>query len=262
VRSLLFVLKGDSLFVSTPPSGISIGEAMKKLAFGLLLVFTVPSFAENAGLLEKIKTYPPEMQPDMMVQSLVSALTVTRYVTGQGYRAVTLPAGTEVIMLLGKPYADMNGLLWQSPGRDEIIARLNQGLDQSKRREETKDGFWKSFGKEALRTAASGALAYGLVRATGARGPQGIQGLPGAIGSQGLQGIQGLPGAIGPQGPQGIQGLPGAIGPQGPQGIQGVQGPQGIQGIAGPAGAQGQPGVILPPCISPFGPTLLTPCRN
>src|SRR5262245_5797426 len=228
---------------------------MKKLAFGLLFVFTVPSFAQEVGLLEKIKTYPPEMQPDMTVQSLVAPLTVTRYVTGQGYRAVTLPAGTEVIMLLGKPYADMKGFLRQPSGYDEMVARGNQALDQYRRREEAKDGFWKSFGKEALRTAASGALAYGLVRATGARGPQGIQGLAGrdgAIGPQGPQGIQGLTGrdgrdgAIGSQGPQGIQGV------QGLQGIQGVQGPQGIQGIPGPAGAQGQPGVILPPCISPF----------
>src|SRR5262249_16178101 len=132
--------------------------------------------------------------------------------------------------------------LRQNPGYDELVAHVNQGLDDYKRREGAKDGFWKSFGKEALRTAASGALAYGLVRAAGARGPQGIQGLPGR---------DGLNGAGGPQGPQGIQG------------IQGIQGLQGIQGIPGPAGIQGPaPAASLPPCISPFGPTLLTPCHN
>src|SRR5262245_50591514 len=217
---------------------------MKKLAFGLLFVFTVRSFAQNAALLEKIKTYPPEMQPDMTVQSLVTPLTVTRYVTGQGYRSVTLPVGTEVIMLLGKPYADMNGFLRQPSGYDEMVARANQRLEADKRREEAKAGFWKSLGKEALRTVASGTLAYGLVRATGARGPQGIPGLPGQDGRNG---------AIGPQGPQGIQGI---------QGIPGIQGPQGMQGVAGAAGAQGQPGVTLPPCITPFGPTNRTPCQN
>ena len=71
---------------------------MKKLAIGLLFVFSVTAFAQNAALTEKIKTYPPEMQPDMTVQTLAAPLTVTRYITGQGYRPVTLPVGTEVIM--------------------------------------------------------------------------------------------------------------------------------------------------------------------
>src|SRR5215813_7251337 len=119
---------------------------MKKLAFGLLFLFAVPSFAQDVGLLEKIKTYPPEMQPDMTVQSLAAPITVTRYVTGQGYRAVTLPVGTEVIMLLGKPYADINGFLQPPPGSDEMVARANQRLDEDKRREESKNGFWKSVG--------------------------------------------------------------------------------------------------------------------
>src|SRR5690348_5236811 len=135
---------------------------MKKLAVGLLLVFTVRSFGQNAALLDKIKTYPLEMQPDMTVQTLVTPLTVTRYVTGQGYRAVTLPVGTEVIMLLGKPYADMNGFLQQPPGYDEMVARTNQRLEEYKRAQEAKGGFWKSVGKEALRTAASASVTYGL----------------------------------------------------------------------------------------------------
>jgi len=72
--------------------------------------------------------------------------------------------------------------------------------------------------------------------ATGAQGPQGIQGETGATGAQGPQGIQGETGATGPQGPQGIQGETGATGPQGPQGEAGATGPQGPQG---PAGADG-----------------------
>ena len=113
---------------------------MKKLVFCLLFAFCVPSFAQNAALLEKIKTYPPEMQPDMKVQALAAPLTVTRYVTGQGYREVTLPVGTEIITLLGKPYADTNGFLRQNPGYDELVAHVNQGLDDYKRREGAKDG--------------------------------------------------------------------------------------------------------------------------
>src|SRR5262245_27984751 len=109
---------------------------MKKLVFGITLLFVVPCFAQNAALLEEIKTYPPEMQPDMSVQRLAAPMTIMRYVTGQGYRPVNLPAGTEVIMLLGKPYADANGFLRQAAGNDEPPVNL----EFRGGREEARDG--------------------------------------------------------------------------------------------------------------------------
>ena len=72
--------------------------------------------------------------------------------------------------------------------------------------------------------------------ATGATGPQGIQGVTGATGPTGPQGV------TGPTGPQGIQGDTGPTGPQGIQGDTGPTGPQGIQGDTGPTGATGPQG--------------------
>ena len=71
----------------------------------------------------------------------------------------------------------------------------------------------------------------GPTGATGATGPQGIQGATGATGATGPQGIQGETGATGATGPQGIQGETGATGATGPQGIQGETGATGADGI-------------------------------
>ena len=84
--------------------------------------------------------------------------------------------------------------------------------------------------------------------ATGATGPQGIQGVTGATGPTGPQGVtgptgpQGIQGDTGPTGLQGIQGDTGPTGLQGIQGDTGPTGPQGIQGDTGPTGATGPQG--------------------
>ncbi|PNK40796.1 Gly-Xaa-Xaa repeat protein, partial [Bacillus thuringiensis] len=68
--------------------------------------------------------------------------------------------------------------------------------------------------------------------ATGATGPQGVQGPVGATGPQGVQGNTGATGATGPQGVQG------PVGATGPQGVQGPTGATGI-GVTGPTGPTG-----------------------
>jgi hypothetical protein len=184
------------------------------------------------------------MRPDMTIAPLAESTTVSRYVTGQGYRSVTLPAGTLVIHLLGRPYADANGFLNRIPRYEEMVAGTNQRIAEYNRQEEAreaaKEGFWKKALKEVARTSVNAGISYAIAKAVTDQGPPG---------PQGTQGLQGLPGA---------QGLTGPAGPAGAAGPQGAVGPQGPPGQPGSAGSQGG----LPPCISPFGPTGRTPCQN
>ncbi|PFO68973.1 collagen-like repeat preface domain-containing protein, partial [Bacillus cereus] len=81
--------------------------------------------------------------------------------------------------------------------------------------------------------------------ATGAQGPQGIQGPAGPQGATGAQGPAGAQGATGAQGPAGATGATGAQGSAGAAGATGAQGPAGAQGATGaqgPAGATGATG--------------------
>ncbi|MCD9103519.1 Gly-Xaa-Xaa repeat protein, partial [Bacillus sp. PLB03] len=88
--------------------------------------------------------------------------------------------------------------------------------------------------------------------ATGATGPQGVQGPAGATGATGPQGAQGPAGATGATGPQGVQGPAGATGATGPQG---AQGPAGATGATGPQGVQGPTGATGIGVTGPTGPT-------
>lgn len=71
---------------------------------------------------------------------------------------------------------------------------------------------------------------------------KGIKGNPGPQGAPGPAGPAGPIGPVGPQGEQGLRGEKGEKGDTGPQGIQGQQGPQGIPGTAGRDGADGKDG--------------------
>ncbi|EOO72784.1 hypothetical protein IC7_03011, partial [Bacillus cereus BAG1O-1] len=91
--------------------------------------------------------------------------------------------------------------------------------------------------------------------ATGATGPQGVQGNTGATGPQGAQGNTG---ATGPQGAQGNTGATGSQGIQGNTGATGATGPQGVQGntgATGPQGAQGPTGATGIGVTGPTGPS-------
>ncbi|MGG5759434.1 Gly-Xaa-Xaa repeat protein, partial [Bacillus toyonensis] len=83
----------------------------------------------------------------------------------------------------------------------------------------------------------------GNTGATGATGPQGVQGNTGATGATGPQGVQGNTGATGATGPQGVQGIQGPTGATGATGI-GVTGPTGPSG--GPTGPTGPTGPSFP----------------
>ena len=214
---------------------------MKKLVvlFVVSLLSAVNSaFGQNANV-EKLRGIialeSAEMRPDMDVRPLEQPLTVMRYVTGQGFRPITLQQGTPVITLLGKPYRDESGLLLT---RDEAVRQsiASTPIDTSRERR------WKSYLLNAGLSIGGGMLGGVIV---GRRGPQGLQGPSGAPGAPGAPGLQGPQGATGPQG---------AIGPQGPAGPAGPAGPQGQQGPAGARGTSAtcQPGAVVPFPTGPF----------
>ena len=214
---------------------------MKKLV--VLFVVSVLSvvnsaFGQNANV-EKLRgiiaVESAEMRPDMDVRPLEQPLTIMRYVTGQGFRPITLQQGTLVITLLGKPYRDESGLLLT---RDEAVRQSIASTPVDTSRESR----WKSYLLNAGLSIGGGMLGGVIV---GRRGPQGLQGPRGATGASGAQG---------PQGPQGATGPQGAVGPQGPAGPAGPAGPQGQQGPAGARGTSAtcQPGTVVPFPTGPF----------
>lgn len=94
----------------------------------------------------------------------------------------------------------------------QALAALSAGVARAEAAAEvfttaTAEATTLSEGSEATAEYADGTFTFGIpVGATGATGPQGIQGETGATGPQGPQGIQGETGATGPQGPKGDTG--------------------------------------------------------